>query len=99
MKILVTGGAGFIGSNLIIALINDERISSVKVLDNLETGSINNINFFTNNPKFEFINGDIRNYKTCLEAASGIDIISHQAALGSVQIGRASCRERVYSSV
>ena len=80
MKILVTGGAGFIGSNLIIALINDERISSVKVLDNLETGSINNINFFTNNPKFEFINGDIRNYKTCLEAASGIDIISHQAA-------------------
>ena len=84
MKILVTGGAGFIGSNLINALINDERISSVKVLDNLETGSINNINFFTNNPKFEFINGDIRNYKTCLEAASGIDIISHQAALGSV---------------
>ena len=84
MKILVTGGAGFIGSNLIIALINDERISSVKVLDNLETGSITNINLFTNNPKFEFINGDIRNYKTCLEAASGIDIISHQAALGSV---------------
>lgn len=84
MKVLVTGGAGFIGSNLVHALMNDERITSVKVLDNLETGKFANISAFKNESKFEFIEGDIRNYAICLGAAEGIDIISHQAALGSV---------------
>ena len=84
MKVLVTGGAGFIGSNLVHALMNDDRITAVKVLDNLETGRFANISAFKNHNKFEFIEGDIRNYGICLGAAEGIDIISHQAALGSV---------------
>ncbi len=84
MKILVTGGAGFIGSNLVNTLINDERISVVRILDNLETGKFSNISQFKSNPKFHFIEGDIRNYAICLDAAEGMDIISHQAALGSV---------------
>jgi len=81
---LVTGGAGFIGSNLVLRLMNDDRISMVKVLDNLETGRFGNISAFKDHDKFEFIEGDIRNYAICLEATKGIDVVSHQAALGSV---------------
>jgi len=84
MKVLVTGGAGFIGSNLVQALMNDDRITAVRVLDNLETGRFANIAAFKNDSKFEFIEGDIRNYGICLGAAEGVDLISHQAALGSV---------------
>jgi UDP-N-acetylglucosamine 4-epimerase len=84
MKVLVTGGAGFIGSNLVNALMNDDRLTAVKVLDNLETGRFANLSAFKNHSKFEFIEGDIRNYAICVGAAEGIDIISHQAALGSV---------------
>lgn len=84
MKVLVTGGAGFIGSNLVHALMNDDRITSVRVLDNLETGRFDNIAAFKNQSKFEFIEGDIRNYSTCAGAAQDVDLISHQAALGSV---------------
>lgn len=84
MKVLVTGGAGFIGSNLVHALMKDDRITAVKVLDNLETGRFANISVFKNHNKFEYIEGDIRNYAICLGAAEGMDIISHQAALGSV---------------
>jgi UDP-N-acetylglucosamine 4-epimerase len=84
MRILVTGGAGFIGSNLAGQLVKDKRISLVRVLDNLATGSMNNISALVPDPKFEFIKGDIRDYKTCLEACENIDLISHQAALGSV---------------
>jgi UDP-N-acetylglucosamine 4-epimerase len=84
MKILVTGGAGFIGSNLVLSLIHDEKITAIKVLDNLETGSMKNLSAVKSSHKFEFIEGDIRNYAICLGASEGIDIISHQAALGSV---------------
>jgi len=84
MKVLITGGAGFIGSNLVHAFIHDDRITAVKVLDNLETGSFANISKHKTHPKFEFIEADIRNYAICLGAAEGMDIISHQAALGSV---------------
>lgn len=84
MRVLVTGGAGFIGSNLVNTLMNDDRFTAVKVLDNLETGRFDNISTYKNHSKFEFIEGDIRNYGICLAAAKGIDIISHQAALGSV---------------
>lgn len=84
MKILVTGGAGFIGSNLVAALLLDKKVSGVRVLDNLATGSLENIEEFKTDSRFEFFNGDIRNYQTCLEACEGMDRITHQAALGSV---------------
>lgn len=84
MKILVTGGAGFIGSNIVDNLLHDKRVSLVRVLDNLATGSLNNLKTFLNNPSFQFIEGDIRDYQTCLSACQGIDLITHQAALGSV---------------
>lgn len=84
MHILITGGAGFIGSNLVEKLLQDEKIGLVRVLDNLATGSQLNISEFITNPKFNFVNGDIRNFETCLQACDGIDFISHQAALGSV---------------
>ena len=83
-NILVTGGAGFIGSNLVEALLNDDRVGQVRVLDNLATGSMVNIQKFIENPRFELIEGDIRDFSTCLKACEGIDLISHQAALGSV---------------
>lgn len=84
MRILVTGGAGFIGSNLVGSLLSDDRVQLVRVLDNLATGSISNIEAFRTNPRFEYIEGDIRNFDTCLDACDAIDMISHQAALGSV---------------
>lgn len=84
MRILITGGAGFIGSNLAENLLKDERASFVRVLDNLSTGSEENIAGFKSNKKFEFIHADIRDYQSCLAACDNIDLISHQAALGSV---------------
>jgi UDP-N-acetylglucosamine 4-epimerase len=84
MKILVTGGAGFIGSNLVEKLLSMEEIELVRVLDNLATGSMKNIQPFLNNPRFEFVKGDIRDWDTCVSASHGMDVISHQAALGSV---------------
>jgi UDP-N-acetylglucosamine 4-epimerase len=84
MKILVTGGAGFIGSNLVLRLMNDDRITAVKVLDNLETGRFANISAFKDHDKFEFIEGDIGTMQFVSELPEGVDIVSHQAALGSV---------------
>jgi UDP-N-acetylglucosamine/UDP-N-acetylgalactosamine 4-epimerase len=84
MRILVTGGAGFIGSNLASQLIKDNRVSFVRVLDNLSTGYKQNITSLLQDPRFEFVEGDIRDYQTCLAACSTIDLITHQAALGSV---------------
>jgi UDP-N-acetylglucosamine 4-epimerase len=84
MKILITGGAGFIGSNLVGFLLNRSDITLVRVLDNLATGHLSNLAEFMNNDRFEFINGDIRNSDDCLKACKDIDAISHQAALGSV---------------
>jgi len=84
MKILVTGGAGFIGSNLVEALLKQANITLVRVLDDFSTGFERNIEQFYDNARFELIKGDITNYTTCLEACDGIDVISHQAALGSV---------------
>ncbi|MBL0336047.1 MAG: SDR family oxidoreductase [Chitinophagaceae bacterium] len=84
MKVLVTGGAGFIGSNISGKLLSDPRVTHVRVLDNLATGSMDNIREFMDNPAFEFVKGDIRDYETCLQACDGMDVITHQAALGSV---------------
>jgi UDP-N-acetylglucosamine 4-epimerase len=84
MRILVTGGAGFIGSNLVEALLKDDRVAYVRVLDNLSTGFLRNIEPYMSDPRFNFIEGDIRDFDTCKKAVEGIDAITHQAALGSV---------------
>ena len=81
-KILVTGGAGFIGSNLCEALL--EKQNTVVCLDNFATGKRENIADFLNNSNFTFIAGDIRNIEDCQKASQGVDYILHQAALGSV---------------
>lgn len=83
-NVLITGGAGFIGSNLVASFLADPRVNKVRVLDNLSNGYLENLDEFRDNNDFEFIEGDIRDYQTCLDALYGIDIISHQAALGSV---------------
>jgi UDP-N-acetylglucosamine 4-epimerase len=80
---LITGGAGFIGSNLVEYLLK-YGAAKVRVLDNFSTGSHNNIKDFKSNPAFELIEGDIRDLEICKKAIAGIDFISHQAALGSV---------------
>lgn len=84
MRVLVTGGAGFIGANLVERLLQLSGIEKVRVLDNLATGSLKNVEAFQRHPKFEFIEGDIRSYETCLQACKDVSHISHQAALGSV---------------
>jgi UDP-N-acetylglucosamine 4-epimerase len=81
-KFLVTGGAGFIGSNLCEAIL--EMGYSVRCLDNLSTGFQSNVDLFINNPKYEFVLGDIRDFDTCMKACEGIDYVLHQAAWGSV---------------
>ena len=83
-NILVTGGAGFIGSNLVAALLKDKRIEKVRVVDDLSNGYLENIKEFLSDDRFEFIKGDIRNIETCRDVCKDIDLITHQAALGSV---------------
>ena len=83
-NVLVTGGAGFIGSNIVASLLDDVRVGKVRVLDNLSNGYRENIVEFMGRDDFEFLEGDIRDYKTCLTACKGMDLVSHQAALGSV---------------
>lgn len=83
-KLLITGGAGFIGSNLVEHFLEDDRVSLVRVLDDLSNGYYENIAEYENHHKFEFIKGDICDYRTCAQAMKDIDKVSHQAALGSV---------------
>lgn len=80
---LITGGAGFIGANLVELLLG-LGAKKVRVLDNLSNGYYTNIEGFVGLPNFDFIEGDIRDMETCRKAVAGMDYISHQAALGSV---------------
>lgn len=79
---LVTGGAGFVGSNLVEVLL--DRGYTVRVLDNLSTGKMENVDMFLENESYEFLHGDICNFEMCLQATEGIDYVLHQAAWGSV---------------
>ena len=82
IKILITGGAGFIGSNLCEYFLSKKY--KVVCLDNFSTGHKHNLIAFSNNENFKLIEGDIRNLSDCEEAVQGVDYVLHQAALGSV---------------
>ena len=79
---LVTGGAGFIGTNLCEAILNLGY--RVRCLDDLSTGKQENVDLLINNEKYEFIKGDIKDFDTCLKACEGVDYVLNQAAWGSV---------------
>ncbi|HQB31783.1 MAG TPA: SDR family oxidoreductase [Erysipelotrichaceae bacterium] len=79
---LITGGAGFIGSNLVEAIL--EMGYKVKCLDDLSTGNQKNVDIFLSNPNYEFIKGDIKDFETCLKVSEGVDYVLNQAAWGSV---------------
>jgi UDP-N-acetylglucosamine 4-epimerase len=81
-KVVVTGGAGFIGSNLCEVLL--EKNNEVICLDNFATGKRENLTQLLKNPNFKLIEGDIRNLEDCMKATTGVDYVLHQAALGSV---------------
>ena len=79
---LVTGGAGFIGSNLCEALL--KLGCRVRCLDDLSTGKQDNVDIFAGNPAYEFLRGDVKDFDTCMRACEGADYVLHQAAWGSV---------------
>lgn len=79
---LVTGGAGFIGSNLCEAIL--KLGYRVRCLDDLSTGKQRNVDMFIDDPDYEFIKGDIKDIDTCMKACEGVDYIMHEAAWGSV---------------
>ena len=79
---LVTGGAGFIGSNLCEAILNLGY--RVRCLDDLSTGKQENVDLFLNHPNYTFIKGDIKDFDTCMRACEGVDYVLNQAAWGSV---------------
>jgi UDP-N-acetylglucosamine 4-epimerase len=81
-RVLVTGGAGFIGSNLVESLLQSGNY--VVCLDNFSTGRKTNLSEFVKNHDFKLFEGDIRNYSDCEKAAKGVEFVFHQAALGSV---------------
>lgn len=83
LTFLVTGGAGFIGSHIVEYLIK-HNAGKVRVLDNFSTGFARNLDLLKSENSFEFLNGDIRDTDTCQEACQGVNIIFHQAAMGSV---------------
>ncbi len=82
-KVLVTGGAGFIGSHLTEALLKQGHL--VRVIDNYSTGKKENLIFDKSYPFLEIVEGDIRDLKTCREVIEGIEYVFHQAAIPSVQ--------------
>ncbi|WP_456367001.1 NAD-dependent epimerase/dehydratase family protein [Thermococcus sp.] len=95
MRVLVTGGAGFIGSHLVDALM--ETGNEVRVLDDLSAGSLDNIKRWLNNERFEFIKGDMRDSGTVKEAVEGVEAVFHLAANPEVRIG-AQSPELIYET-
>ena len=84
LNVLVTGGAGFIGSNIVETLLNN-GVKFVRIMDNLKTGKMENIQFLLNKyENVEFFYGDISNLEDCRKAVKNMDVITNQAALGSV---------------
>ena len=79
---LVTGGAGFIGSNLCEAILNMGY--KVRCMDNLSTGKRENVDLFIDNPNYTFLEKDIRSLEDCMEACDGVDYVMNEAAWGSV---------------
>ena len=79
---LVTGGAGFIGSNICEAILNMGY--RVRCLDDLSTGKRANVDLLAGNPNYEFIKGDIKDLDTCMKACEGVDYVMNEAAWGSV---------------
>ena len=85
MKVLVTGGAGFIGSHLVDRLM--EEGYKVRVVDNLSAGRLENLSRWRGNANFEFIKGDLRKANVASQAVNGIDVVFHLAANPEVRIG------------
>jgi len=88
-KVLVTGGAGFIGSHLVDALMGQTNFF-VRVVDNLSSGDVRNINRWFGDSRFEFIRGDLKEYKIALKSVSSMDLIFHLAANPDVRLGESS---------
>ena len=85
INILITGGAGFIGSNIVEELCSSGQFKSIRVLDDLSTGKLSNIQpFLDSHSNVEFLSGSITDLEVCRRAAHGMDVVCHQAALGSV---------------
>ena len=82
-RILITGGAGFIGSNLVEKFLAQDN--EVVVLDDFSTGLRSNVESFMSDPRFTLLEGDIRDFDMCCRAVDGVDYVLHQAARGSVQ--------------
>ncbi len=82
--LLITGGAGFIGSNLVERFLEDPRVELVRVVDDLSNGYMENVEPFLSHPRYEFVRGDICDYDTCRRVMRDITKVTHQAALGSV---------------
>lgn len=83
MHVLVSGGAGFIGSNIVSYLLQ-HGVGKVRVLDNLSNGFMRNLETFKSDARFEFMEGDITRPEDCAKACQGMHLLTHQAALGSV---------------
>ena len=83
LNILISGGAGFIGSNICEYLIK-HKVGWVRIVDNLSTGFYDNIKPFVGLSNFEFIEGDLTDNQFCKDICEGVDLVCHQAALGSV---------------
>lgn len=84
-NVLVTGGAGFIGSHLIDRLMNMGYF--VRVVDNLSSGSLENIKSWSGNPRFEFVHGDLKELAVALKAVKGVEVVFHLAANPEVRVG------------